>query len=93
MKKSRKEWREHVASWESSGKSQAAYCRERKISLSSFQYYKGVFDREVVRPDFVEIGNKESERSIEFIVSEKLTVRVPLTTPASRISELAECLS
>lgn len=93
MNENREEWRERIALWASSGQSQAAYCRERQISLSSFQYYKSIFDKEANRPEFVEIGNKEKEGSIDFIVSKKLTVRVPFTTPASRISELAQCLS
>lgn len=88
--RNREKWRKALEEWELSGESQAGFCRERNLSLSSFQYYKSIFGKESPQSEFVEIGGEES---IEFIVSEKLTVRVPSNTSSARIAELAECLS
>lgn len=40
-------WTEHVASWQSSGLSQNAYCREHHLKISRFGYWK----RKLVGPD------------------------------------------
>ncbi|HEV7775842.1 MAG TPA: IS66 family insertion sequence element accessory protein TnpB [Luteibacter sp.] len=34
-------WRRHLAAWRDSGLSQAAYCRQMDVSLSSFGYWRG----------------------------------------------------
>jgi hypothetical protein len=34
-------WEEHISQWKASERSQAEYCRLNKISLKSFQYWKG----------------------------------------------------
>jgi hypothetical protein len=40
--RSRKQFREeHISQWKSSELSQVEYCRRNKISLKSFQYWKG----------------------------------------------------
>ena len=84
------DWESHINEWRGSGKSQSRYCREAQISLSSFQYQKSALERCQVSQDFVEVGGTGS---IEFVVGEKLIVRVPLDTSPSRLSELAKCLS
>lgn len=33
-------WREAIRNWEKSGKSQAAFCRERRLTLSTFTYWR-----------------------------------------------------
>ncbi|MEN6440240.1 MAG: IS66 family insertion sequence element accessory protein TnpB [Syntrophobacter sp.] len=33
-------WKKHIAQWGKSGLSQAEYCRQNKIGLKSFQYWK-----------------------------------------------------
>ena len=40
-------WAEHIASWQSSGLSQNAYCREHHLKISRFGYWK----RKLVGPD------------------------------------------
>jgi len=34
-------WEEHIAQWRATALSQGEYCRRNKISLKSFQYWKG----------------------------------------------------
>jgi hypothetical protein len=34
-------WRRHLVAWRDSGLSQAAYCRQHEVSLSSFGYWRG----------------------------------------------------
>ena len=36
----RKKWKNHIKQWESSGLSQAEYCRKYKLSDKSFYYWK-----------------------------------------------------
>jgi hypothetical protein len=36
-------WKRHLAAWRDSGLSQAAYCRQQDVSLSSFGYWRGKF--------------------------------------------------
>lgn len=46
-------WRETIRCWKESGKSQAAFCRERAIALSTFGYWRRRLKRnESVKPRF-----------------------------------------
>lgn len=36
----RKFWQQHIISWQSSGQSQQAYCREHGIALATFGYWR-----------------------------------------------------
>lgn len=38
-------WQQHMVGWESSGMSQAAYCREKEISHFAFGYWRGRLKR------------------------------------------------
>jgi len=38
-------WREHIHSWEGSGQTQTAFCRERGLSVSAFGWWKGELKR------------------------------------------------
>ena len=64
--KDRKQWEERVSKWQESGLSQAKYCKGEKISLSSFQYRKAIFDREQSGGSFIELTSQE-EGVIEFV--------------------------
>lgn len=39
-------WFGHVESWQSTGESQAAYCRRYELSAVNFSYWKRCFERE-----------------------------------------------
>ncbi len=90
--KGQEKWKEHISQWRESGVSQTKFCQREKLTLSSFQYYKGLLKKEKQPSHFVELTSKD-ESLIEFVVSEKLVVRIPLSTSNKRISELVECLS
>lgn len=34
-------WQQHIADWQSSGLSQAAYCDKHNLKLSTFTYWRG----------------------------------------------------
>jgi len=38
--KKQKYWQRHIEQWSQSGLSQAAYCREHKLKIKSFTYFK-----------------------------------------------------
>jgi len=48
-------WEKHMAQWEATELSQAEYCRLNKISLKSFQYWKGKSKRNSVSPALIEV--------------------------------------
>ena len=50
-------WTEHVASWQSSGLSQNAWCREHNVKISQFGYWK----RKLVGPDKPQHSQPTSE--------------------------------
>ena len=39
----RRFWQAHIVSWEQSGKSQSAYCRDNNLPLKSFNYWRNKF--------------------------------------------------
>ncbi|KLD76051.1 IS66 family insertion sequence element accessory protein TnpB [Xanthomonas hyacinthi] len=41
MQDKQREWSAHVQAWQSSGDTQAAYCRAHGVSLASFGYWRG----------------------------------------------------
>ena len=45
-------WAEHVTSWQSSGLSQNAYCREHHLKISRFGYWKRKLAGPDTRQDF-----------------------------------------
>jgi hypothetical protein len=52
-KRSAEEWKTLIEEHETSGKSQQAFVREKKIVLSSFQYWRRRLEKEVSADDFV----------------------------------------
>jgi hypothetical protein len=48
-------WEKHIAQWGMSGLSQVEYCRENKIGLKSFQYWKRKSKRSNAPPVLIEV--------------------------------------
>lgn len=86
-------WQKHVKQWEGSGMSQSAYCRRESISLTSFCNWKKRFEDQTGKEQFVEIGKDSSTDKIEILLSSGTIVRLPLDVSASRLQEIAKCLS
>lgn len=83
-------WSSHMAAWERSGLTQAAYCRRHVLSLPSFGYWRRVLGRlPVVRtsPALVPILVGEPEAVVEAIevrLPNGLQVQVPVGMGAAR---------
>jgi len=43
MTRKQRHWKKHIAAWQNSGLSQAAYCREHGLSIKAFGYHKQKF--------------------------------------------------
>ena len=52
-----RKWREHVRAWQSSGLSQAAYCRQHGLTQNDFSWWKREIARRTVAaaPTFVPV--------------------------------------
>lgn len=90
-----RDWGALIREQLSSGKSQVAYCRERGVSLATFQYHKGKgthVKREQAQK-FVSIVGGEAEDRIEVKYGADVQVYFPVETSLERLSELVRCLS
>ena len=88
----KRDWGALIEEQERSGLSQRQFCRERGLSLGSFQHQRYKF-RRVSRSEFIELSPKKdsSLKELEFILGENLRVRVPLDISSERLSELVGC--
>lgn len=89
----REQYRREIASWRESGKTQAAYCRERNLSAHTFSYHLACERQEAPKAQFVEVGERAPEGYVELRYGETVTIRLPLAAGAKRIAELARCLA
>ncbi len=55
LKQKEQFWRKHIDRWSSSKISQAEYCRRNDLSLRSFMYYRGRFQKESEPVSFVQV--------------------------------------
>jgi hypothetical protein len=55
-------WRRHLAAWHESGLSQAAYCCQQDISLSSFGYWRGMWGAVPSPPALLPIRFRQRRR-------------------------------
>jgi hypothetical protein len=82
-------WRRHLAAWRDSGLSQAAYCRQQDVSLSSFGYWHGKRDAKpspatrALLPIVVSAVSTPMDR-IEVALPNGLQVHLPLGSDATR---------
>jgi len=74
---SQAKWRQHVAAWRASGKSQAAYCREHGLGYYRFHYWKRKF------------GKAQDNPRLRLVPVSGLNTESP-TVPAD--SEEVECI-
>lgn len=94
MAKESRDWGQLIREQLSSGGSQASFCKERGISLASFQYHKSRGAHELKEGgDFVPIVREGSEGRIEIRYSGDVSLLFPISTSAERLSEVVRCLS
>lgn len=93
MSKGNRNWGELIREQLASGQSQADFCRQRGLSLSSFQYQKSKRAHGEEGRVFVALTGEEKEERIEVRVGPELRLYFPAGTPSERLSELVRCLS
>ena len=91
-------WKGHLIAWGSSGLTQAAYCRQRSLSLASFGYWRRALDKGVMTSALVPIVVAEPsapDAVIDVQLPNGLRARLPTDMAPSRwmpmIRELRTC--
>lgn len=83
-------WSNHMAAWERSGLTQAAYCRRHALSLPSFGYWRRVLGRRPGVPSSpavvpIVVGEPDAVvEAIEVRLPNGLQVQVPVGMAAAR---------
>lgn len=94
MSRLNRDWGELIREQLSSGKSQAEFCRERGLSIPSFQYHKSKGAHHLKEQSgFVPIVGESGESRIEIRYGEEVKLLFPETVSAERVSEVVKCLS
>lgn len=91
-------WENHIQAWQDSGQTQGAYCDAQAISLASFGYW-----RRKLKPETAPAGKgmvpielaaaDSSMATLEVMLPNRLTLRVPLTADASQVARWTHVLS
>ena len=95
-------WRKHIKRWEGSSLSQAKYCRENRLSESSFSGWRRKLALEPKvsqnssQPQFIELTTPSAPTATPVLKLERgeFTIHVPTNFEASdlrRLLEILEC--
>ena len=63
-------WQEHITAWESSGLSQAVYCKQQGVNYNSFVYQRGRI-----------ANNNQASPSVKFVEATETTPPKEVQTP------------
>ena len=63
-------WQEHITAWESSGLSQAVYCKQKGVNYNSFVYQRGRI-----------ANNNQASPSVKFVEATETTPPKEVQTP------------
>ena|SRR5699024_2984531 len=90
-------WIDHIESWQTSGLTQRAYCQAQTLSLASFGYWRKKLRRQAapVSRGLVPIAMAAEDASmatLEVVLPNRLTLRVPLTAEPSQVMRWAQVL-
>lgn len=85
MQTKREQWVVRLAAWESSGSSQAAWCREHGVSLASLGYWRrklagGAGSEPAVLP--IRMASVPMADALEVRLPNGIVVRLPAADPA-----------
>lgn len=72
-------WKERIEQWERSGLSQRKFCEERKLAVSTFQWWRSKLRRgesESSAPSFLPLALSASTASIEVELRSKTRLRL-----------------
>ncbi len=87
-------WKGHLVGWRGSGLTQAAYCRQRGLSLARFGYWRRVLGKAALSslvPIMIN-GASTSEAAIEVQLPNGLQARLPVDMEPSRWMSLMRAL-
>ena len=85
MQSKREQWAAHVAAWQSSGCSQAQWCREQGLALASFGYWRRKLRAETVPallPIHLASPSPAPAPAIEIRLAGGISLSVPGADPA-----------
>ena len=91
-------WRKHIKQWEGSSLSQARYCRENRLSESSFSGWRRKLELDSslsdtsATPQFLELSKPSASTPVLKIERGKFTIHVPANFEASELRRLLEVL-
>jgi hypothetical protein len=75
----RERWAKHVADWQRSGRSQRAFCAERRLALLSFQWWRARLRRaDAPGPGFLPIALGGGEAAVGAVIEVELRSRTRL---------------
>lgn len=82
-------WESHVEAWQTGGQTQRAYCREHGLSLASFGYWRRKLRADTVVPAKgmipIVAPSAGANVALEIALSNRLTIRVPLSAEPTRV--------
>ena len=93
-----KYWRKHILEWEQSSLSQAKYCRENRLSESSFSGWRRKLGIEPVEsitppaPQFIELTTSSALTPVLKLERGEFTIHVPANFQANDLRRLLEVL-
>jgi len=89
-------WISHIEAWQSSGQSQAAYCRQRGINCRTFAARLSDYRKEQTEAALflipVQVTPLPATGSLVLSAGGRHRLEMPLTTSASWLAELLRCL-
>jgi len=89
-------WQQHLSNWQSSGMTQAAYCREHRLNVKTFAARLHDYKRQNETAKFVPVQVQAPVSGTETLVlhaGNRLRLELPSTTSASWLAELLRCLA
>ncbi len=89
-------WRARIGEWRNSGQTQAGYCREKRIALSTFGYWRRRLTEPVLPQRFVRMAAVDTRpatrKRLTLILPDGLKVVFSERTPMSSVVEILEKL-
>jgi hypothetical protein len=85
-------WPEVITRWESSGLSQAEFCRRERLPEKSFYYHKRRQVKETGESHFVELSGSAQSNELELRIGEDIRIRLPGDIAPERLASVVKCL-
>ncbi len=70
-------WQGHIQAWKESGKSQAGYCRDNKLNIKTFTYWRRKLSRKASTVTLVQMPSLSNTTApIKLIVNDRFAIEV-----------------